>query len=94
MRIRTASFSLLVAVALLSGCKKSDTVVADSCQLASTRAQAYVDAGTAWAKAQTPANCTALKTAASSYLDAAANCSTATKAQVDAARASINDLKC
>ena len=95
MRIRTASLLFVVAAGLLFGCKKSDTVVAaDSCQLAGTRAQAYSDAITAYAKAQTAANCTAVKTTANSYLDAAAGCTTITQAQITAARASINDLKC
>ncbi|RYF64836.1 MAG: hypothetical protein EOO39_25945 [Cytophagaceae bacterium] len=95
MKIRTLYLSLFVGVSLLVGCKKSDTVVAaDTCQLAGTRAQAYSDAITAYVKSQSPANCNAVKTTANAYIDAAAGCTTVTKAQLDAARASISDLKC
>ncbi len=95
MRIRTTSLAFAVAVALLFGCKKSDTVVGpDACQLTSTRAQAFSDALTAYSKAQTPANCTAFKTAGSAYLDAAASCTTVNQADLTSARKELNDIKC
>ncbi|MBO0935476.1 hypothetical protein J2I47_02840 [Fibrella sp. HMF5335] len=95
MRLRTTSLIAVTTIIFLFGCKKSDSVAAvDSCQLAGTRAQAYSDAIVAYSKAQTPANCTAVKTTANAYLDAAAGCTTVTQAQITAARASVNDLKC
>ena len=95
MTIRTASLAILTGMALLLSCKKnSDTVSPDGCQLASTRAQALQKAAVDFTNSSTPANCQAYKTAANAYLDAAANCASIPRADLDAARKSLADIKC
>lgn len=95
MKSHSFSLCLLLCMALVFSCKKSaDTVSPDGCQVAGTRAQAFSDALKAYTTAQTPANCQAYKTAATSFINAAASCTTVSKADLDDARKELADLKC
>lgn len=90
----TAAFAIVCfCVLAVSGCKGKDSAATpNTCEAASKRTEALSPALQAYAADPTPAKCQAVKKAYSDFLDAAKNCPTISKADVDAAQKSINTL--
>ena len=90
----TAAFAIIcLCFMAVSGCKGKDSAATpNTCEAASKRAEALSPALQAYSADPTPAKCQAVKKAYSDFLDAAKNCTTVSKADIDAAQKSINTL--
>ncbi len=89
----TAAFAIVCfCVLAVSGCKGKDSVAPNTCEAASKRTEALSPAIQAYAADPTPAKCEAVKKAYTDFLDAARNCPTISKADVDAAQREVNTL--
>ena len=90
----TVAFAVVCFYVLaVSGCKGKDSAATpNTCEAASKRTEALSPALLAYSTDPTPAKCQTVKKAYSDFLDAAKNCTTISKADVDAAQKSINTL--
>ena len=92
-RFTTAFAVVCFCFMAVSGCKGKDSAATpNTCEAASKRAEALSPALQAYSTDPTPAKCQAVKKAYSDFLDAAKNCTTVSKADIDAAQKSMNDF--
>ena len=90
----TAAFAIICFCFLaVSGCKGKDSAASPNmCEAASKRAEALSPALQAYASDPTPAKCQTVKKAYSDFLDAAKNCTTVSRADIDAAQENLKTL--
>jgi len=95
MKASLLTGSLLLALVLVTGCKKSEEeTIQDNCTTASQKASAYSAALQAYSSAPTKANCDKVKSTALDYIEFAGGCTTIGQADIKAARDQINALVC
>ena len=93
-RIIVAVAVLCLFLATAFGCGGKDSAIspANNCELASKRAQTISTTLQAYAADPTPAKCQDLKKAYTDYLNAAKNCTTIARADIDDAQKEVDML--
>lgn len=95
MKTSLLTGSLLLALVLVTGCKKNeDETPQGTCATAKQKSDAYAAALQAYSASPTKANCDKVKSTALDYIEFAGGCSTIGQADIKAARDQINALVC